>query len=273
VVSEAQGPPPPPRFFSACNSGRAHPSAKTVEALIEATVGIIGPLDRRDCAIYGRVLAQVTSLDLSFAGVDDLAMIAELPALEELTLQGNTIRDFTPLLSLKRLQHLDLFRNSISSLKGIDSFHNLTYLQLRENAIQDVTFVASLTHLERLYLEGNKITDITPLASLVNLEVLGLSGNRIKDISALKSLTGLMGLYVDENEISNVRFPWPPKLVEFVLSGNPLGFTPGDMQVFEEEWRSRRGPRIVWSPERSGLSGCDCLLHEARHTSASIGPR
>lgn len=105
----------------------------------------------------------------------DLALLAHMPALEELYLCRQEIRDVSALAELP-----------------------LTTLALCENQILDISPLGSLTELETLYLGGNPATDYSALAGLARLRVLTVEGSVGSGVNAADSLAFLDGLTLRE---------------------------------------------------------------------------
>lgn len=115
--------------------------------------------------------SDVTELDLSGRGIDDISELAQCEGLEILNLSGNEISDLSPLVGLAKLRELDISDNAVSSLSPL----------------------MGLTTLEVLDASGNEISGTAALSGLTSLRELDLSSTGIGD-SALSSLTGLSAL-------------------------------------------------------------------------------
>jgi len=159
--------------------------------------------------------------------LSDIAPLAGLIKLKDLSLRENRISDITPLANLISLESLmlsgqqDFFRaerwsGSISILSDITPLAGLTNLKdlnLNSNRISDITPLAGLINLVSLELleqqehlddswdRVNILSNITPLARLISLETLNLSSNKIIDLSPLANLTSLTSLNLRSNEI------------------------------------------------------------------------
>ena len=136
--------------------------------------------------------------------VSVLTPLAELEALEFLSLQFNAIWDLTPLGELGSLTSLSLNGNAISDVAPLGGLDALTHLDLYYNAISDITPLAGVDSLTSLNLGFNDISDIAPVAELTSLMWLDLRINTIFDIAPLAGLDALTGLYLNTNNVSNV---------------------------------------------------------------------
>ena len=158
--------------------------------------------------------------------------------MEELSITGNPITDFSPLagfphfahlvptvieipdpmlehaireklglpakrpltdVAMHRLRDLVVLESDVASLRGLEHAVNLRFLHVSDNWIVDLTPLANLVSLEVLKLYNNKISDISPLANLTNLEELDLTRNHITDFTPLLDLSDLKVLHVHDN--------------------------------------------------------------------------
>lgn len=168
-------------------------------------------------------MPNLTRLDLSFTGMDDLSPLAELTQLTVLKLRTNPISDLSPLAGLTDLTELELGYCEISDLSPLAGLTRLTNLVLTMNAISDLSPLAGLTNLTELELGVNDISDLSPLSGLTQLTVLWLHDNAISDLSPLSGLQNLTRLYLYENSISDVSpLSGLTQLTELWLNGNHI---------------------------------------------------
>lgn len=135
------------------------------------TVVIAGQEIRLDSKIVS-----ITKTDLS-----DLSGLAQLTALESLTLNDNLIADLTPLAGLT----------------------SLSYLHLGNNNITDISPLKSLTALRSLYLDGNKIDNLSPLESMTSLTTLSLRNMELtrEQLDLLERALPNCSIYCDEASV------------------------------------------------------------------------
>lgn len=103
-------------------------------------------------------LKKVKELHLSFEGITDLTMLAELTELEFLELGGNRVSDLTPLSNLTKLKILYLNSNRISNLEPLAYLKELTDLALINNLFTkstDLSPLLGMKKLERLHINQN----------------------------------------------------------------------------------------------------------------------
>lgn len=114
---------------------------------------------------------------------------------------GNEVLD--EIAQLYALDSLSLADNAISDISALGSLGGLTVLNLSSNEISDLSPLSGLTMLRTLYLSGNPITDFEPLYSLTGLSVLGLQNVEISDeqLSALSQ--ALPGCAIHREEIDD----------------------------------------------------------------------
>ena len=148
-------------------------------------------------------LINLGELSLVGNGVADLSPLANLAQLEYLSLDDNAIADLAPLAGLTRLLILSLPRNQIEDLAPLAGLTDLLSLDLTGNAISDLSSLAGLGNLFVLFLGDNQIADVSSLAGLDNLFLLGLAGNAIEDISPLLALSQLRQLDLRGNPLSD----------------------------------------------------------------------
>ena len=95
----------------------------------------------------------VTSVDLGYTQVSDLAPLAILTRLESVRLNNTAVTDLTPLTRLT----------------------SLTTIFVNDTSVRDLTPLAELKDLMNLFLDDTQVRDLTPLAELTNLRMLYLN--------------------------------------------------------------------------------------------------
>ena len=138
--------------------------------------------------------AGAVTLDASGYGLDDLARLSGLTALERLDASDNALADLGPLSGLASLREVDLSGNRIVDVSALAGLYGLERLDLSGNRIADAGPLAGLPNLTVLLLDGNPLADAGPLVHLGRLENLGLAHTRIRDVSALADLWSLRRL-------------------------------------------------------------------------------
>ncbi len=124
----------------------------------------------------------------------DIAPMAKLTDLEEVTLWNYTLRDISALASLPKLKKLVLHNGKIEDISPLSGLVSLQELVLVGNPIDDVSALSDLTALTILDLCANNLVDISPLSGLVSLRKLDLSFSKVADLTPLANLTALVDL-------------------------------------------------------------------------------
>ena len=161
-------------------------------------------------------------LDLGFNPLDDLRVLALLPALESLNLDGTAPHPhlLAPLQGLKRLS---LRNNGIEDLAALAALAGLEELDVGDNHVQDLSPLAGLTALKVLRADRNRVSELWPLASLAGLEALDLGANRVRDLRPLAGLRRLKALRLGGNGLSDVHpLAGLEGLRELVLADNAV---------------------------------------------------
>jgi hypothetical protein len=120
-------------------------------------------------------LTNLNTLYLNSLQIGNLAPLANLKNLRELTLINCGVRDANALAPLAgTLEKLVLSNNAIGNAASLTVFENVNALYLNHNQIGDVTPLGQMGGLNSLYLDGNPVRDITPLMTLPKLRSLSL---------------------------------------------------------------------------------------------------
>lgn len=151
-------------------------------------------------------LLKLESLDLSGSkfSVEDMKIVAALPALKTLTLSNCNLSTIDFLENSVSLTELDISQNTIRNLDVLKSIPSLKNLNLQHNAVNDLTILGELKNLEVLNVGFNAITTLKPLASCVQLRELAADNNQLSNVQGLEALSKLELLSVDYNTISDV---------------------------------------------------------------------
>lgn len=147
----------------------------------------------------------VTRLDISYAGLDDVSFLSELTQLEYLDMSFNPVRDLSPLRQLIKLQELDLGEMrtdyDVLDISPLGDLQELIKLDISENVIDDLGALTGLTHLEQLIAFGTDIEDVTPLSTVKSLRTLQLQDTLVTDLSPLGILAHLEALYLNGTNV------------------------------------------------------------------------
>jgi Leucine-rich repeat (LRR) protein len=168
-------------------------------------VGDIGPLARltllEDLEIgYPRFSSQRERIPL-----ENIAALANLRFLRELTIGSTSVSDLGPLASLAQLRSLDISRTDVSDLRPLAKLNSLESLYAVNSLIQSLAPLSESISLRVLALEGTKVGNLLPLSGLVNLMTLDLTDTSIADLSPLSKLAKMKRLYLDGTRVSDVQ--------------------------------------------------------------------
>jgi internalin A len=169
-----------------------------------------------------------------FRSIEGLDALTSLPALEELGLQGYSIRDLDVLQNLKKLKALNLRCNLIEDLTPLANLTQLTSLVLAGNRITNLNSLRTLTELTLLKIDRNCPENLSPLATLTKLQTLSMSGDSydssnnpsycpLADFEPLKNLNELRSLEIINTNFSDLSLLTGfPQLERFDLSQNVI---------------------------------------------------
>ena len=107
-------------------------------------------------------LSDLTELDLSGRGIDDLSGIERFDRLEKADLGHNSIQVLLNLQigrTRETLKELDLSFNQLSDVSALAELKALEVLDLSGNRIEQIQSLARLTGLKKLYLTGNPLAE------------------------------------------------------------------------------------------------------------------
>lgn len=149
----------------------------------------------------------LTSLTIHNVYSDDLAFLAEMPALRTLDLSGCSLtqEQLAAVGGCANLETLRLVGCGLSNLTPLEGLSKLTVLDLSDNSISNLLPLSHLTALQTLLLHSNAISSVTSLSKLTALEVLDLSHNVVKALSPLADCTAMRVLDVSYNDLMTLR--------------------------------------------------------------------
>lgn len=153
-------------------------------------------------------LRELVHLDLYMNRVEHISSdcFRNNPKLQKLDLSFNALRslDGFPCENLPALEELFLIGNKVKQIPHFHSLPNLTMLELGDNRLRLIENLSMLTNLRELWLGRNKITKIQNLEALTKLRRLGMQSNRIECIEGLDHLVHLEELYLSHNGITSM---------------------------------------------------------------------
>lgn len=143
----------------------------------------------------------VTELDLSGMGLQNISALANCTNLQKLNLSGNYISDLSPLMDIPTLQWLDISNNYVSDLRPLMGITSLRFLNASGNYFTTTVPLGNMTGLTELHLSDTNISDFSGLKKLKSLQTLGLNncGLTNESLLSLSTLTGLRSLQIENN--------------------------------------------------------------------------
>lgn len=143
----------------------------------------------------------VTELNLSGMGLQNISALSSCKELKKLDLSGNTISDLSPLMDIPHLEWLNIANNYVTDLRPLMGISSLRFLNASGNYFSSTVPLGNMTGLTELHLSDNNITDFSGLRKLKNLQTLGLVNCNLTNESllTLTELTGLRSLKIEDN--------------------------------------------------------------------------
>ena len=128
----------------------------------------------------------IENLSLLNNNIVDISPLAGLTSLKRLALGWNHIQDVSPLAGLQSLESLGLWNNDIYDVSSLSGLGGLTYFDISHNGVSDVSCAASMPNLSELWINDNQITDLSPIDSCSRLVVLMQGNNPIADYGTVQ---------------------------------------------------------------------------------------
>lgn len=143
----------------------------------------------------------VTELDLSGMGLQNISALSNCKNLQKLNLSGNTISDLSPLMDIPTLQWLDISNNYVTDLRPLMGITSLRFLNASGNYFSTTVPLGNMTGLTELHISDTNISDFSGLKKLKSLQILGMNacGLTNEALSQLTGLTGLRSLQIEDN--------------------------------------------------------------------------
>ncbi len=150
--------------------------------------------------------SSLRAITLEGPDVNDLALLTNMKAIEELTLYEVSATDFSHLANLPKLKKLLLSLTSFQSLDFLIDLTGVEDLVLASDSICDLKPLTHLKHLSHLMLfQCSAVTDIKPFEDFTDLNVLSIIDcPGIQDLEPLKYLHKLDILRLKKIPITNL---------------------------------------------------------------------
>lgn len=160
-------------------------------------------ISREDLAAIA-ALPKLKNLTLARCGLSNIDALADAVSLWELDLSENSILHINALSSLTALQSLDLHSNVVANLTALSGLNELTTLNLSFNNVVTLDTIGSCPKLTELNLSDNRLTSLSGIGKLTALTTLNAANNQISDASALSGCTALTDLNLSDNRLTEV---------------------------------------------------------------------
>lgn len=170
-------------------------------------------------------LANLVNLSITDARLssNDLAVIAALPNLENLTLSNCRLSVISNLAGAHKLQNLDLSNNTIRDVSALSFMTQLKTLNLSHNALTNLSYLSALSNLEVLDVSYNSIASIVPLTSCTSLTQLNIANNSISALTGIEPLVNLTKFNAADNLLTDTSLLLHNTNLEtLILSRNTL---------------------------------------------------
>lgn len=166
----------------------------------------------------------LTLLNLAGNRIKSLAGLRSLNNLTSLNLRQNFLVgaiDFKS-FDLPKLQDLNLEANSITAVDGLEDFTKLRVLNLSENKLTEFNCRSPLSNLKKLILSLNRLKTLD-VHHYPNLRVLRIDGNKLRHVLGLEKLLHLWEVsskFQNTAEVTGLICEKIPDISKLDLSGN-----------------------------------------------------
>lgn len=133
----------------------------------------------------------LTSLNLSNAGIDTVNNFPSFVNLQDLNLNSNRLSDIKAIYKLANLRKLNLAYTRVHNLSGIEALGKLEELNLYEDSVGDFSVLSKLPGLKTLIVSDYNWKDLTMLRDLRNIKILDVSCSHLTSLSGLENLQGI----------------------------------------------------------------------------------
>ena len=164
-----------------------------------------------DAPIRVEEMASITHLDLSKETYPNIGAIKDITGLQyainlkSIWLILQEVSDLAPLAELKKIRQITIDRTPVVDLSSLSGMTELEAIQIGHSfLINDISALAGKEKLRSVLMWGPPITDISPLVNLPNIEYIDLCGNEISEIPSFENAPKLKKLYIYNNKVSDV---------------------------------------------------------------------
>jgi hypothetical protein len=151
-------------------------------------------------------LPYLQKLTIENQTLDTVSFLASLSSLKELKLTDCRfpVSQMDIIAGLPALERLTLSDCSLSTISGLENAQRLTYLDISDNTIRNLDPISSMINLQTLNLSHNAATSLNALSSLINLESLDVSYNVLSSIAPVATCRNLTSIIANNNQIAGL---------------------------------------------------------------------
>jgi len=166
-------------------------------------------------------LPKLRELTLAHCGLSTIEALVGAPSLTKLDLSSNTVRRLDVLSGIQTLEEINLEHNAVTSLEALAQLPKLSKLVVNYNSVTSVSALSTCATLTHLEADHNQLTSVYGLHQLTGLQHLSVDYNALTDVSILSANTALVNLSIASNTISDITaLKTLTKLEIFDFSGN-----------------------------------------------------
>ncbi|RLQ92419.1 leucine-rich repeat domain-containing protein [Falsibacillus albus] len=122
-------------------------------------------------------LKKLKVLHLDSDGIRNIQHVALYPALSNLSLAYNHVKDISPLMALGDVEYINLSYNQINDISSLESLNKLRGIDLQHNQVRDLSALEHKDQIEDLQLASNQIIDASPVTTLPAIKRLYIFDN------------------------------------------------------------------------------------------------
>lgn len=136
--------------------------------------------------------------------LQDISLLANLPLLQVISINGTSVENLLPLAGLEQLRELHAQNCPLRSLNGLAGMNRLELFRCNSKYITDLMPLSGLNTLKHLGLDSTRVNDISPLFGLSALQNLDLNFTSVRDLSPLSGLNALQHLSLASTQVDDL---------------------------------------------------------------------
>ncbi|MBO5747295.1 MAG: leucine-rich repeat domain-containing protein [Clostridia bacterium] len=188
-----------------CGVTDAHLNAVDFESLSLSHLILNGNKNLSDIGAIAPLNDTLDELMIDGCSVKDISVLKNFERLARFSADGNGLADVSALGECKELTSLNLANNQVTTLEAFASHKLLKSVDVRGNRLADLTGLESSISLKSVLAADNDITSIDGLKNTTLLETVDLGNNAVTDISVLSaSCEHLRSVVLSGNGIKDI---------------------------------------------------------------------